>query len=359
MSKPSALDKLGRLERYDYSGMLELIESLPEQCERAVLQALKFELPDRLRARYDNILCSGMGGSAIGADFLKSILFGGSSIPVIVNRDYTLPDFVDKGTLVLVSSYSGNTEETLSAFSDAVARKADIIAITSGGELARRAVKRGVSVMRIPAGMPPRCAIGYSFYTLLILVSRLGLTKDRTAEIKGSIKALKALREGSIGPGVRLKDNIAKSIASGIYKKLPFIYGASGCAEAAATRWKGQLAENSKVLSSTGLFPEMNHNEIVGWRFTAGMVKNLAAIFLRDRSEHPKVSRRMDLTRKIIEKSGASVYEVSCEGYSLLSRMVCLSYIGDFVSYYLAALNGVDPTPVKDIEFLKKALQNI
>ena len=353
------LDSFKRIEKYDESSMLELIESFPEQCQDAKCIGDEFELPQGFKRSYKNIVFTGLGGSAIGADLVRSYIVEDAQIPILVNRNYTLPNFVTEETLVVVSSYSGNTEETLSAYREAVSRGSNIIVITSGGKLEKAARQDGLPCLTIPEGFPPRCALGYSFFPLLTVLAKIGIIKDQAGSIDDAIHNVRKLKDSKVGYKVPRKDNPAKKMAAEIFGKLPVIYGSSDHIDAVVTRWRGQLAENSKTLSSVHLFPEMNHNEIVGWENPKKVLKECVAIILRDAADHPRISRRMDVTRNLLKRDKVKVLEVYSSGLELLSRIFSLVYIGDFVSFYLAILNGIDPTPVEKITYLKKELAKI
>ena len=353
------LDSFKRIEKYDESSMLELIESFPDQCQDAKCIGDEFELPQGFKRSYKNIVCTGLGGSAIGADLVRSYIAEDTQIPVLVNRNYTLPNFVTEDTLVIVSSYSGNTEETLSAYREAVSRGSNIIVTTSGGKLEKAAKEDDLPCLTIPGGFPPRCALGYSFFPLLTILAKIGIIKDQAAFIDDAIHNLRKLKDSKIGYKVMRKDNSAKKIAAEIFGKLPVIYAGQDHIDAVVTRWRGQLAENSKTLSSGHLFPEMNHNEIVGWENPKEVLKECVAIILRDIADHPRISKRMDATRNLLKRDKVKVLEVFSSGRELLARIFSLVYIGDFVSFYLAILNGIDPTPVEKITIIKKELAKI
>lgn len=354
------LDSFKKIEKYDESSMLELIESFPEQCQDADCIGNEFELPKEFTARqYKNIVCAGVGGSAIGADLVRSYIAEDARIPVLINRNYTLPNFVTEDTLVIASSYSGNTEETISAYREAISRGSGVIAITSGGRLEKAAREDDVPCLMIPEGFPPRCALGYSFFPLLIMLSKLGVIRDQEAFISDAIHNLRRLRDSRLGYKVPRKNNPAKKMAVEIFGRFPVIYGSSDHIDAIVTRWKGQFAENSKVLSSGNLFPEVNHNEIAGWENPKDLLKECVAIILRDAADHPRISKRMDVTKRILKKEKMMVLETASSGKELLARMFSLIYMGDFVSFYLAILNGIDPTPVDKITYLKKELAKI
>ena len=336
--------------------MLELIESFPEQCQDAKRIGYEFQLPEEFKTKYKNIVCIGLGGSAIGADLVRSYITDDAEVPLFVSRNYTLPNFADDQTLVIASSYSGNTEEVLSAYRDARDRSCEIIAITSGGKLSEIAKDDDIATINIPAGMPPRAALGYSFFPLLILLSKIGIIKDRAFSIDETIRVLRKLKAACLNHRINDRDNQAKRIADEIYGKLPVIYAGIDHIDSVVTRWRGQLAENSKTLASSNLLPEMNHNEIVGWKNPKSVLKNSVVIILRDAADHPRVSKRIDVTKKILMKENIGVIEIRSTGKELLARIFSLIYIGDYVSFYLAILNKTDPSPVERISYLKKEL---
>ena len=342
--------------RYDRSCMLELIALFPAQCREAVAIGRSFTVRRSFARGYETIVCTGLGGSAIGADIARSYLADTSGTPIFVNRNYGLPAFVNKKSIVIASSYSGNTEETLAAYKDARSRGARIIAITSGGQLKKIASADGCPVVIIPDHLPPRAALGYSFFTLLSVLAKLGVVGDQSKEMNEAIQVIGRLRDTTVGPMVTGRANAAEAIARRMYQKFPVIYSGQDHIDAVATRWRGQLAENAKTLSSNHVFPEMNHNEIVGWDNPRRLLKSFIAVLLRDRGDRPGVARRMDITAAILKKSGFNVLEVESVGSGLLARIFSLIYIGDFVSYYLALLNRRDPTPVERIVRLKKDL---
>lgn len=343
-------------ERVDTTGMLVAEQGLPAQCRTAYWDmARSVELP-RMEA-ISNIVVTGLGGSAIGGDLLRVFAAQRVPVPVVVNRDYVLPKFVGPDTLVFAVSYSGNTEETLSAYEEARDRKAGIIAITTGGELAKMARRDGVPVVGIPGGVAPRAATGFLFIPTLTILNRYGLLPDLTAEIEEMIDHIRELGE-KLGPGVAEEDNPAKQIAHKLKGKIPVIWGSSGHTEVVAQRWKGQINENAKAPAYWNILPELNHNEIVGFQFPVEVLKKIHIIFLRDKQDHPRVQKRVEITKDIIKDVVDGFTEVYATGKGELARLYSLIYIGDYASIYLATLYGIDPGPVKVIDFLKKELAN-
>ncbi|MBI1748362.1 MAG: bifunctional phosphoglucose/phosphomannose isomerase [Acidobacteria bacterium] len=349
------LDALLQMRATDPQDMHERIYQTPEQLKQA-LQIGK-AAPLDLRGRFVRaILVTGLGGSAIGGDFVRSYLINDLNTPLLVNRDYFLPAFVDEHCLVMVSSYSGNTEETLSAYEDARRKQAIIVCITSGGQLEARARQQGFPIIKIPGGSPPRAAFGYSVLSLLCCLMSSGLIGDQTVEIEKAIQLITTLRE-RYRRETATTENPAKQLALAVGDSIPLIYAPTTHYDAVATRWKGQICENGKRMAFANVFPELNHNEMVGWELPAAALKGLTVIMLRDRSAHGQVQKRMEITQEKIQSVARSVVEVWSEESSLLARLLAMVFLGDYVSYYLAMLSGVDPTPVAVIDDLKNRLQ--
>lgn len=346
---------LGNLKKLDKSNMLDLLFDFPNQCRAALDIAGRVQILFE-KSDFTKIVFTGLGGSAIGADFVKSYLYSESRIPIIVSREYEVPAYVDSSTLVFVASYSGNTEETLSAYKEVKSRGATIIAISSGGTLKEFALKDKITFIAIPQGIPPRCAFGYQSIIPLVVLGKLGLIKDHAPYVNQAIRILEELSNNSLSPKIAQKDNIAKALAAGLHNKFAVIYSPSVHFDFCSIRMRGQIAENSKALASSHVFPEMNHNEIVGWANPKKLFKDFAVVMLRDKGVHPRVSLRMDITRDILKKEGLKVFEVWSRGEELLSRIFSLVFIGDFISYYLAILYGIDPTPVERVTYLKNEL---
>jgi len=344
-------DNWGKLiEKVDKSNMLKLILDFNKQCEEAVELAASTRIPPEY-ADIEKIVVAGLGGSAIGGDLLFTCLADELKIPLLVVRDYSLPALVDEKTLFIAASYSGNTEETLSSYDDAMSRSAMIVGITSGGELKKRCERDGKPVITIPGGTPPRTAVGYLFFPMLVTLAKLKIVTDKSADIAETLALLKKLSHDYYA----LPDNPATALAKKLYGRIPIIYG-SAKTSAATLRWRTQINENSKTLAFHHLFPELNHNEIVGWEKLTQIIQNFRIIILRDKGESDRVKTRVEITKSIIGDVPCGIDEVSSEGESLLTRLFSLICLGDFVSFYLAVLNGVDPTPVERIDILKERL---
>lgn len=339
----------------DLSNMYRLIKGFPDQIQDAI--AIGNAARIKPVRGIENVVLCGLGGSAIGGDLLKSYLADEMKVPFIVHRGYTLPAFVGPRSLVIVSSYSGNTEETLSMHKEAMKRRARILCITSGGKTEQMARTRRTPLIKIPSGMPPRAALGYSFFPLLIALTRMGLVKNKSRHMNETIALLqeKSDEYGTPDPSA----NNALRLAESLKGHIGIIYSSWERFDAVATRWRGQIAENAKSLSFGHVLPEMNHNELVGWKVLKEQMGEFQVFFLRDKEDHDRVQKRMDITRTVIGEYTTRITEIRSEGTSLLARMFSLVYLGDWVSYYLAILNGEDPTPVKVIDYLKGELGKV
>jgi glucose/mannose-6-phosphate isomerase len=333
--------------------MRDLVVSFPQQVRTAIDMIAGLSLPfdDGIR----NVIVAGMGGSAIGGDITRAAVSGQSRVPLLVNRDYNLPEFVDSHTLVIASSYSGNTEEALHSYESARRAGAAIVCVTSGGKLAHLARRDHVPQLLIPPGLPPRAALGYSTVAILGSLQAAGLIPDMAVPLRETADLLGALAL-RYKPEVAERENLAKSIARSLHGKLIAIYGSGGTLEAASYRWRCQIEENAKNLALHHALPEMNHNELVGWQLPVDLLDRIGVILLRDRADHPQVQRRFDLTRQLLTSRCGVLHEVWTEGDSLLARIFSAVLLGDFVSLYLAYLNAVDPTPVTVIEYFKQKL---
>lgn len=340
-------------DRSDPAGMHELLRAFPDQAREGI--RIGKAVPLRLQTKsLRAVLLSGLGGSAIGGDLMRSYLSEEMSLPFIVNRDYLLPDFVDGRTLVIVSSYSGNTEETISAYRDAVKKRAKIICITSGGAVEQHARKNRHTVVKLPGGLPPRAALGYSFFALLMVLTRLGIVKSKSRDVSETLRLLKEMIKLLGNP--EAPENPALELARELHGRLPILYSPARHFDAVMQRWRGQINENAKQLVFGNVLPEMNHNELVGWKLPTRILQEAVVVMLRDTGTHRRVSARESITRRILESRSVRVREVHSRGTSLLARMFSLIVLGDWMSLYLAGLNMEDPTPVKVIDFLKEEM---
>lgn len=342
------------IETLDKSDMYQMLVDFPGQCQHAHSLGKVFR-PTRQFENVKKIVFAGMGGSAMSGAILQTYLQDKIDLPIHVIQSYGLPSFVDKDSLLFAISYSGNTEELLAVYKEAKKRGVKIIAITSGGKLKALTLKDKNSLIPIPTGFPPRAALGYLVIPALLALGKINLISSQDKYLAESIRNLRSLvRKLAIE---NRKDNLAMEIAKDFYGRIPVIYGSFDVTSAVAYRWRTQLAENSKILSFNHLFPELNHNEIVGWQEQKSLYKNFVIAILRDKEDHPRTKLRMKITRSLLKGYPHKIIEVWSKGKSPFARIFSLIILGDFVSFYLAILNGVDPAPVKRITLLKKKLE--
>jgi len=364
MSKVAAsvLDDTGRIRKVDKSNMLAFCVNAAAHYREAAKTAENFSrqtavLFHRLSSHPPaNIIVAGMGGSAIGGELLKDWMRDKAQVPIEVSRAYSLPAYANARSLVIVMSYSGETEESLSAFLDAVKRRCMIYCVSSGGSLLEFAEQLGVPYLRVPSGMPPRAAFPYMFVPLLRSLETAGVVSGVSGELSEATKILKRV-SGENAPEKPVKANFAKMLASGINGSVPVVYG-FGFYRSVAQRFKQQFNENSKVPSKWEFFSELNHNEIVGWEKTGKLAKCFSTIFIRDKAEPKDIRIRIETT-KSLAPSGSKTFEVWAQGKSALARMLSTVCVGDFTSVYLAVLRGVDPTPVGSINVLKAKMRQV
>ena len=348
----SVLDDIGEIRRIDKSDMLSFCVEAPRHYEKAAKLARKLRLP---YPEPETIIIAGMGGSAIGGELLKDWARDKVPVPIEVCREYSLPAYTDANTLVFVVSYSGETEESLSAFLDAVKRRCMTVCVSSGGALREFARKLSVPHLLVPSGMAPRATLPYLFMPLVVMLERLGLVSDTAAEIAEAVKILTQV-SSSNSPEKPLKDNFSKTLASNVCGTVPVIYGFD-VYRAVAQRLKTQFNENSKNPAKWEFFPELNHNEIVGWEAAEELARCFSIIFIRDKDEPKPIRQRIEITKEIISKESVKTYEVWTSGEMRLAKMLSTVVIGDFTSVYLAVLRGIDPTPVRTITLLKERMK--
>lgn len=348
----SVLDDPKRSQACDPSGLLGVALALPKQIREGWALGRSASLPKLPKAAAHLIVC-GMGGSAIGGDLLAGYLAPTCPIPIIVVRGYEVPAFVGPRSLVITASYSGSTEETLAAANQARRAGATMLAITSGGELARAAKDACVIV---PGGLAPRAALGHLMLPALAALERWKLAGPSGGEVEEAAAVLQEIAT-ECGPEVPAMRNPAKHLAEELAGRVPAVYAASPGLEAAARRWKCQFNENSKTLATWNAFPELNHNETVGWGAPAGLASHFAVVLLRDGTEPPRQALRLRLTADLALGPAAGVHDVPARGNGRLARLLSLVMMGDLVSIYLAYLRGVDPMPVEIIDAIKERLR--
>lgn len=344
---------VNELKRRDPEGMYEAVLAFAHQLTDGRRRAKDARLKQWPKRECTGVVVAGMGGSAIGGDLLKALSIDYSDVPIATVRSYTLPAWVDAATAVIASSYSGNTEETLATMDEALARGAQVLAITTGGRMAQKAQANELDIVQLPAGLQPRAALPYSLSALLTVCERLNIVPFTDGDWTEAAEVTKRQAERLKDPAA--PDNAAMAMALTFQNRFPVIYSSEQL-EPANVRWRNQIHENAKTLAVGNLLPEMNHNEIMGWARFGSELGQLAVVALRDRDDHRRTQRRLEVTRSLLEPHAYCWHEVHSEGRSRLARILSLMYMSDWVSLYLAILNKVDPSPVGLIASLKAAL---
>ncbi|HEX2090172.1 MAG TPA: bifunctional phosphoglucose/phosphomannose isomerase [Actinomycetota bacterium] len=346
-----SLDDPVSIRAVDSSGMLALAAALGQQLEDGFALGRSAERIMAVEGLRSVVVC-GMGGSGVTGDVLRAALSADSAVPIITSKGYALPSFCGPETLVLAASYSGNTEETIAAYREAVSRGCRVVAIASGGQLLAAAGADGVPVVGIPPNvLAPRAALGYLTGSALAVVERAGAIGDQTAEVQASRLTLEDLAS-RLGAERPIESNPAKQVAAWLRGGTVLVWGTEGVAEAAALRWKTQLNENAKVPAFWGVLPELDHNEVEGSSGEGSETQRI--VILRSHTEPPRMRLRVPATVGAMTAAGLETQEVWCEGSGALAQTLSLIMMGDFVSVYLAVLRGVDPTPIPILTGLKE-----
>lgn len=324
--------------------MDDLIQEFPAQLNRAIQIGEAAKL-GKSKFPIRNILISGLGGSGIGGTIISNVLRDDISVPITVNKEYQIPAFVNENTLVIISSYSGNTEETLSALMQAYKKSAQIVCICSGGLIQEYADTNDIDYILIDGGAPPRSAFGQSFVQLLYVLFHLGLIEGGFKEYLNVVITLLEAEQEDIKAQ-------AKEIAQKLSGKIPVIYSAAKF-EGVSIRFRQQINENSKMLCWHHVVPEMNHNELVGWHEKN---EKIAVVFLRNNHDFERNQARMEFTKEVVSKYASDVIEIYSKGDHDIIRSLYLIHLTDWVSYYLAELNGIDAIEIDVINKLKGRL---
>ncbi len=349
------LNDVKRIKSIDKNNMMKSIISLPQQIRYAMNEMANVSIPKEY-SECQNIVAIGMGGSGIPGDFLRTIYFSDCSVPILVHKDYGLPTFVSENTLVLAVSYTGTTEETIDAFFEARKRNTKIFGISSGDKLLKLLIESELPHFVPPKGRTTRESFGYLLFSMVKVLEILGYIPDQQLNITSTVSLLEKLSM-NYAPEIPVNDNEAKRIATKLYEKLPIIYGSSELTDVVGLRWKHQINENSKVFAQLETFPDVTHNQLAAIANPQGMEKEqLCAVLLRNKNELPLLNKRIDEAKRVLVKNDIDVIEHWAQDANLMASLLSQSYLGDFVSMYLAVLNGVDPTPTKAMSDLKKGL---
>lgn len=347
----SVIESVERIRAADPDDMLTRIKDLPKQIRDAWAIASKATIAPAY-SDVRNITVAGMGGSAIGGDLAAALLADELKVPMSVHRDYGLPAYVGRDSLVIVSSYSGNTEETLSGFEEARKRGAKILAITTGGKLAELARASNYPVITFSYKARPRATLGYSLGLVLGALSRLGFVRDLGDDIEAALADLAKLEE-RVHEGAKTND--AKKVAIELFGRVPFMYGA-GVMGVMARRAKGQWNENAKNWAAFDVMPELNHNAVVGFPHPPIAKEALTVLLLRSDRDNPRHKLRFEVTRELLDRARVSHKTLQFAGRNMLSEVLQMVLFTDYVSFYVALLNGADPSPNDSIDFLKDRL---
>src|SRR3990172_429030 len=337
------------IEKYDSSNQFDVLKKTYTQIEFAWNN--KIDLGSIKKKGIDSVVVTGMGGSAISADLFANFFKDELEIPFVVNRSYTLPAFVNKNTLLIVSSYSGNTEETISVFKSALKTKCRIVCITTGGKIENIAKKNKVPVVKILPGYEPRYALGLSFFTLLKVLTRIKIINVKPGLVNSIIKLYKDKSKL-----YSKEKNSALSYAEEILGYIPVVYSVEGFTSSVGYRLKSQFNENSKLLAFHNVLPEMNHNEIVGWESFDEKQFQTRIINIVDKEYPARVKKRLDIMNGITSESKIGVINLESHEKSFKVRLMDLIYLCDWITYYTAVLRGYDPSEIRNIDLLKEKL---
>lgn len=352
------LDDLDRIKKVDSQGLLEVEEKFYYQLLEARDIVSGSDTGQLEQKEFRGVAFLGMGGSGFTGDIIKALIKDDIGIPVEVVKGYHLPAFVKRDWLAVAVSYSGNTEETISAVRQALDRGCEVLAICSGGKMENIAQDNGKPVIKIPRGLQPRGAVGYLFIPAYLVLDKLNVITLDPIDIKEAFDLVKE-KAALYRREVESSKNPAKRLALKVSECLPIIYGTEGLMAAVAYRLKCEFNENSKTPCWCNEFPELNHNETVGWERLKDVTRKFILLIFRDKDERKRLKTRIEVTSKLIRKNISDIIEIPVEGRSKLAKALTSMYLGDTASVYLAILAGVDPSPVEKINILKSELEKL
>jgi len=350
----SVLDTENLITKLDKNGMLQSINDFPDQIESAWKQMKNFTVPTHY-IKCDKIVILGMGASGVGGDLIGALAINYNKAPVYIHRDYGIPNFVDSTTLVIACSYSGNTEETLDGFNKAAEKNAKLVAITTGGQIEALCRKYRAPMFKIEYGSTPRAALGYLFTAVLAILHKLDFIALGTNEVSEAIEAIKVMQK-KVGFEIQTSQNPAKRLALKLEGTIPIIVG-GGSLSVVARRWKTQINENAKQAAEFEVFPELCHNMVIGLDFPKKLSNEIFVLILESEFDHPRNRLRETVIHEIFRKKGINYEVITVESpLSPLIEMLQIIMFGEYLSYYVGILNGVDPSPNVMIDYLKERL---
>jgi glucose/mannose-6-phosphate isomerase len=351
------LDDLSSFQVLDPQHMIDSINELPDQLQAAWDLGLILPFPANLPG-LRQVVIVGMGGSAIGADLVAAYAAKSCLLPLLIHRDYDLPAWVNgPETLVIASSHSGNTEETLTAFEQAHQRGCRLMALTTGGRLAEVAKESDSLIWQFAHSGQPRTAVGYTFGLLLAALYRLGLVPDPRDDLRETVEAMRS-QQAFLLPEVLAANNPAKRMAGQLVGRWVVVFAADDLLPV-ARRWKGQISEIAKAWGQFESLPEADHNSLVGLNHPENLLGQMIALFLTAPSNHPRNQIRLDITRRMFMVQGINTDFIRAKGANRMAQLWTLLHMGDYIAYYLAMAYGEDPTPVDALTLLKQELDMI
>lgn len=347
------LDNIEEIKQIDQGHYHTYIAEIPDQCETAYRQMSEIEIPENYKNPQNIIIC-GMGGSAIGADLARTLLPNDMKTPIAVHRDYELPAYVNSDTLVVCSSFSGETEEVLSSFYDGLAKKAKMFVIAGGGTLVELAKANNIPYYQFSYKSQPRATLGFVMIALLVLFEKIGAANSSfdVAKMADNLRRFAA----GLGPEITIDQNKAKILAYKIYDRTLVVAG-SGILSEVARRWKCQFNENAKAFAFFELIPELDHNMVEGIHFPKQTHDEVMFLLLENSFDHPQNKKRFAILKELFNEYGVAYESVPARGDTVIEQKLSSVIFGDYVSFYLAILNKIDPTPVETIQWAKKKLK--
>jgi glucose/mannose-6-phosphate isomerase len=354
------LDNLDKIKILDKSNLLGSVQELYLQFDQTSKELKKVSAPQDYQ-NINKVVLNGMGGSRLGARVAQRMFENELKVPIIPVGNYNLPEFVDDKTLLIFSSYSGNTEEIISSINQGLSKKAKIMVFSQSGKLTKLAEKRKLpgyynfQPKHNPSNQP-RMSIGYQILGIIILLSRAGLLKLKDEKIKKLSSFIKKIKQEN-DYDVKKKNNLAKKTALSLQTKVPVLIGAEFIMGALHV-WRNQINENAKQLSFYFEIPELNHHLLEGLQFPKNNTKNFYFVFVKSSLYHQKNQQRIEITKKVLDKYKFKYSEINLTGKDKLEQVFEIIQIGSFASFYMAMLNNLDPTPIPWVDYFKKELKN-